>query len=102
MEFMRNYKKPFAQFVKKQHRAFKAAIEDEIDIICNNTDIGELKVGELAGIRVHKFRFNNQEYLIAYYLDAESVAQFITIDFYKIGSHENFYKELKNYLRANR
>jgi hypothetical protein len=100
MSLERNYKKPFTQFVKKQHKAFRAAIEDEVSIICSNTEIGELKVGDLAGIRVHKFRFNKQEYLIAYFVGADSSLQFVSIDFYKIGVHENFYEELKNYIRA--
>jgi hypothetical protein len=100
MNITRNYKKPFVQFVKKQHKAFKAVIEDEVNIICGNTEIGELKVGDLAGIRVHKFRFNKQEYLIAYFVDEDRALQFINIDFYKIGVHENFYEELKNYIRA--
>ena len=102
MELEINYKKPFVQFVKKQHKAFMAVIEDEVNFVCNNPYIGELKVGDLSGIRVYKFRFNKQEYLIAYYFDAKGTAQLIKIDFYKIGVHENFYEELKNYLRANR
>lgn len=100
MDLVRNYKKPFSQFVKKQHKAFRAVIEDEVNLICNNAEIGELKVGDLAGIRVHKFKFNKQEYLIAYFVGSDSTLQFISIDFYKIGVHENFYEELKKYLRA--
>jgi hypothetical protein len=102
MGLSRNYKKPFIQFVKKQHKAFKAVIEDEINYICENPETGELKIGDLSGVRVHKFRFNKQEYLIAYCLGANNEAQFIAIDFYKIGSHENFYEELKNYLKVSR
>lgn len=100
MELVKNYKKPFAQFVKKQHKAFRAVIEDETNTICATPEIGELKIGDLAGIRVHKFRFNKQEYLIAYYVNEENLAEFIAIDFYKIGTHENFYEELKKYLKS--
>jgi len=100
MELVKNYKKPFAQFVKKQHRAFRAAIEDEINVICENPNIGELKVGDLSSIRVHKFKFNRQEYLIAYHVTGENEAEFIAIVFYKIGVHENFYEELKNYIKS--
>ncbi|MDD5272408.1 MAG: type II toxin-antitoxin system RelE/ParE family toxin [Methylovulum sp.] len=96
-----NYKKPFSQFVKKQHRDLRAAIEDEIESICNDANIGELKIGDLAGIRVHKFKFHKQEYLIAYQ-NIENEIQFVVIDFYKIGTHENFYEELKNYIKASR
>ena len=71
-----------------------------------NPDIGEAKVGDLAGIWVYKFKFQRQEYLVAY--RPPSVEQrrqstdieFLVIDFYQVGSHENFYDELKRYLRA--
>lgn len=96
------YRKPFSQFVKKQHKVFRAVIEDEVNFICNNLDVGELKVGDLSGVRVYKFRFNKNEYLIAYSVISNDEPQFIAIDFYKIGTHEKFYEDLKNYLRASR
>ena len=95
----RNYKRPFAQFVKKQSKPFQAAIEDEVTFICENPETGEAKIGDLAGIRVHKFKFNRQEYLIAYSQSVDETVQILLIDFYKIGSHENFYSELKKYLQ---
>jgi mRNA-degrading endonuclease RelE of RelBE toxin-antitoxin system len=101
MELEINYKKPFKQFVKKQHKDLQAAIEDQVENICNDINIGELKIGDLAGIRVHKFKFHRQEYLIAYQ-NIEDEIKFISVDFYKVGTHENFYEELKNYIKANR
>ncbi|MCY1220455.1 ParE-like toxin of type II bacterial toxin-antitoxin system [compost metagenome] len=62
------YKKPFVQFVKKAHKPLQLAIEDEVEVVCADPGVGEAKVGDLAGIRVHKFRLNRQEYLIAYRL----------------------------------
>lgn len=99
MDIQKNYKKPFAQFVKKQRKPFQAAIEDEVLLIREKPELGELKIGDLAGIRVHKFKFNQQEYLIAYRYHAETI-EILLIDFYKIGTHENFYTELKKYLKA--
>ena len=101
----RNYKSPFRQFVKKAHKPLRLAIEDEVDRVCENLPIGESKNGDLAGILVHKFKFNRQEYLIAYRPPAddqvghESLCEFLVIDFYKVGTHENFYDELKRYLK---
>jgi mRNA-degrading endonuclease RelE of RelBE toxin-antitoxin system len=92
-----NYKRPFTQFVKKQSRALQASIEDEVKLICENPDIGELKKGDLSDIQVHKFKFNRQEYLIAY--SVSDTIQILMIDFYKVGTHENFYTELKKYLQ---
>ena len=55
--------------------------------------MGESKKGDLAGFRVHKFSYGKQKFLIAYrFQDTEIV-------FFKIGTHENFYRELKKYLR---
>ena len=95
-----NYKRPFAQYVKKAHKPLQLAIEDAVELVCESPEIGELKVGDLAGIRVYKFRFYRQEYLVAYRPPVkDSPLEFLIIDFYQVGSHENFYKELKQYLR---
>ncbi|PZX29050.1 conserved hypothetical protein [Cupriavidus phytorum] len=104
----RNYKKPFAQFVKKAHKPLQLAIEDEVEELCAAPELGEAKIGDLGGIRVHKFRFNRQQYLIAYRVlpqefNAKGGAlEVLWIDFYKVSSHENFYDELKKYLKAER
>ncbi len=94
------FKRPFAQYVKKASRPLRLAIEDAVERVCKSPQIGALKLGDLVGIRVYKFRFNAQEYLIAYRAPArDSTIDFLIIDFYKVGSHENFYEELKRYLR---
>jgi len=98
-----HFKGPFAQYVKKAHKPLQLAIEDEVGVICNEPEIGERKMGDLASIRVHKFRFSRQEYLMAYRSskDDERV-EFLVIDFYQVGAHENFYAELKQYLRQEK
>ena len=53
------YKTPFAQFVKKAHKPLQLAIEDEVEMVCADSAVGEAKVGDLAGIRVHKFRLTS-------------------------------------------
>lgn len=98
-----NFKRPFAQYVKKAHKPLQLAIEDEVEVVCEAPQIGEAKVGDLAGIRVYKFRFNRQEYLIAYRAPNEDAPlEFLIIDFYQVGVHENFYAELKQYLRQEK
>ncbi|MBE7527974.1 MAG: type II toxin-antitoxin system RelE/ParE family toxin [Burkholderiales bacterium] len=94
------FKRPFAQYVKKARKPLRLAIEDEVEVVCEAPEIGEPKVGDLAGIRIHKFRFNRQEYLMAYRPPAKNVSvAFLIVDFYQVGVHENFYDELKQYLR---
>jgi len=88
------FKPPFRKFVKKQSRPFQLVIEDEVENILNEPDIGEAKKGDLSGLRVHKFNFKGQQFLIAYLFEKNSII------LYMIGSHENFYLKLKRYLKG--
>ena len=87
------YKLPFRKFVKKQTRGFQLVIEDETEKISKEPEIGEAKRGNLAGFRVHKFIFHKQQYLIAYRVQGKDII------FYMIDNHENFYRELKRYIK---
>lgn len=101
-----NFKRPFSQYVKKAHKPLQLAIEDAVEDVCANPDIGEAKAGDLAGIWVHKFRFNRQEYLVAYrpptneQRHQDVKVELLMIDFYQLGAHENFYDDLKRYLTS--
>lgn len=87
------YKPPFRKFVKKQTRSFQLVIEDEVEEITISPDMGESKKGDLTGFRVHKFSYGKQKFLIAYCFKEAAIV------FFMIGTHENFYRELKRYLR---
>jgi hypothetical protein len=87
------HKAPFKKFVKKQTRPLQLIIEDEVEKIANNPDLGEMKKGDLAGFRVQRFLFRSQTFLIAYCMQGKDLF------FYKIGPHENFYRELKKYVK---
>lgn len=87
------YKSAFRKFVKKQTRSFQLVIEDETERILKDTEIEEAKKGGLAGYRVHKFSYHKQQYLIAYKVPKSDLI------FYMIDTHENFYRELKRYIR---
>lgn len=96
----RCYKRPFVQFVKKAHKPLQLAIEDAVETICADPLCGQLKVGDLSGIRVYKFVFNRIQYLVAYQLTGSmEEAVFLAIEFIQVGSHEKFYESLKKYLR---
>ena len=47
-----SYKRPFAQYIKKAHKPLQLAIEDAVILVCSAPDVGELKIGDLAEIRV--------------------------------------------------
>ncbi len=87
------FKPPFRKFVKKQSRPFQLVIEDEVDNILNDPDIGEAKKGGLSELNVHIFNFKGQQFLIAYLSKTNKII------LYLIGSHKNFYLKLKRYLK---
>jgi mRNA interferase RelE/StbE len=80
----------FDRAVKKLHRKQKAELDEAVKAVVGDTEIGEAKVGDLIGIRVYKFHMANQLCLIAYRVIDESIIKLLMI-----GSHENFYRELK-------
>jgi plasmid stabilization system protein ParE len=88
------YKPPIKKFVKKQARPLQLSIEDEIERIIENPAIGETKKGDLQGYRVHKFVFKKQKLLIAYQVSETEIL------FYMVGTHENFYRDLRKYLKG--
>jgi len=85
------YKSPFRKFVKKQTRVFQLVIEDEVEKIGDNPEIGGSKKGDLSGFKVHKFNFKKHRFLIAYCIKGDDII------FYMVGPHENFYRKLKQY-----
>lgn len=81
----------FARTVKKLTKQQKKDLDSAVKAICENPDIGEAKVGDLAGVSVYKFKMNKQLVLLAYSIDDMT----ITLYLLKLGSHENFYRDLK-------
>jgi hypothetical protein len=82
----------FLKFKKKSHASLQIEIDNNVKRIMQNPEIGELKKGDLKGIRVYKFTHENQLLLMSYEYKED------TLYLYTIGSHENFYKKLKKYL----
>jgi len=81
----------FSRRVKKLHPAEKQALDMAIKEIIKNPDIGELKVGDLAGVQVYKYKYKTQQNLLAYrFSEEERVLTLLAL-----GSHENFYRDLK-------
>lgn len=81
----------FKRKFKKLSPTQKQSVKDNILKISNNPNIGVMKKGDLANVRVHKFKMLNQEYLLAYSINTQE-QQLILL---AIGSHENFYRDLK-------
>jgi len=82
----------FQKIVKKLHNNQKQVVDEAVSHICANPLAGELKTGDLVGLRVYKFRMLNQLMLLAYSYD--DVASILILEL--LGSHENFYRDLKH------
>ena len=81
----------FRRKAKKLKESEKKALDEAVRFIWTNPDVGKAKVGDLQGIRVHKFTMNNQQILLGYEVSEEEI---LLLTF---GSHENYYRDLKNY-----
>lgn len=80
----------FSRALKKLHPGQKSEVDAAVRAIAGDPLLGDSKVGDLAGVRVHKFRVASQLYLLAYtQTDAE------TLKLLALGSHENFYRDLR-------
>ncbi|PCJ29652.1 MAG: addiction module toxin RelE [Gammaproteobacteria bacterium] len=83
----------FKRQVKKMHKSEKVALDKVVKQIISNPAIGEMKIGDLAGIQVFKYKHNSQLYLVAYqYRDEQLILTLINH-----GTHENFYRDLKKH-----
>ena len=81
----------FERATKKLHSDEKQALDDAVRTIATHPEIGEIKKGDLAGVRVFKYRHNTQLLLLAYRIAEDQD----TIKLLSFGSHENFYRNLK-------
>ncbi len=85
----------FKQTYKKLHKNQLEIVNENIKLIISDPEVGELKLGDLAGIRVQKFKFNKHLYLLAYdYSESINLLYLMAL-----GEHENFYEKLKKHLK---
>ena len=81
----------FKRAVKKLHKSEKQTLDNAVKEIADDPACGEAKIGDLAGGKVYKFRMNNNLNLLAYeYFEEENKIKLLAL-----GSHENFYRDLK-------
>jgi mRNA interferase RelE/StbE len=80
----------FAKATKKLHLPQKTELDGAVRAVSIDPEIGEAKAGDLAGVRVYKFRLSNQLCLLAYRILDEDSLKLLTF-----GPHENFYRDLK-------
>ncbi|WP_336239646.1 type II toxin-antitoxin system RelE/ParE family toxin [Enterobacter chuandaensis] len=87
----------FEKALDKLPESQQEEVEDEVDQIIANPEIGELKKGDLSHLRVHKFRLNGQLTLLGYTWIEDKLELYLL----HVGSHENFYDRQKQHRKAD-
>lgn len=88
---------PAAKFIKKlKDKKLKALYQEAVDKICENHAIGEAKTGDLSGIYGYDIYYNKTNYELAYTVEYQQNKIIIVI---LAGTRENFYQELKRYMK---
>ncbi|HID37570.1 MAG TPA: type II toxin-antitoxin system RelE/ParE family toxin [Ghiorsea sp.] len=81
----------FAKQVKKLQANQKQALDAAVKLVAGNPALGTQKRDDLSFLRVYKFKMLEQQALLAYSYDEKQ----IIITLLAVGSHENFYRDLK-------
>jgi len=78
----------FRRKAKKLHAMEKTALDRAVRKLVASPESGASKKGDLAGVRVLKYKVKAQQYLLAYSYEPE------LITLLAIGTHENFYRDI--------
>lgn len=81
----------FARVYKKLLPGLQASVDQAVDLVANDPNLGERKKGDLAKLWVYKFNVGGQLYLLGYTRDDQ--IRFVMLE--ALGSHENFYRDIK-------
>jgi len=84
----------FERKVKKFTKQEKKSLDRQILKIADNPAIGSEKKGDLRGVYIYKFKIKHTQYLLSYRFAEEN------LELIMIGSHENYYRDLKSYLKS--
>lgn len=88
---------PAARFLKKlKDKKLKMLYREAIDKIREDHTVGTAKVGDLSGIYGYDIFYNKTNYELAYrveYVDDKIIVVILA------GTRENFYEELKRYIK---
>lgn len=81
----------FKKTVKKLKAKQKADLDKAVREVIAEPEIGQRKKGDLSFLRVYKFKMEKQLTLLGYSYEDGA----ITLELIALGSHENFYRDMK-------
>ena len=84
----------FKKAVKKLKPNQKKDLDNAVRELMEDPLLGEQKKGDLLFLRVHKFKMNKQLTLLGYSYDDGA----LILELMALGSHENFYRDIKRTL----
>lgn len=88
---------PAARYLKKlKEKPLKAAFQKAVDEVLKDPYIGEPKTGDLSGVFCYDIYYNRTNYELAYTIIEEGSSTVVVI---LAGTRENFYEELKRYMK---
>lgn len=87
----------FKKTFKKLREENKIVVEETIDKIIADPEIGQKKKGDLSYLWVYKFKLSGQETLLGYSWKEER----LEIHLLNLGYHENFYQDAKGRRKAD-
>ncbi len=81
----------FRKTAKKLKPNQKEELDAAVQRLIHDPSIGEQKKGALSCLREYKFKMNKQLMLLGYSFDDAE----LTLELLALGSHENFYRDMK-------
>lgn len=84
----------FKKAAKKLRPAQKKELDTAVKSLIAKPTLGEQKKGDLAFLRVYKFKINKQLMLLGYSFNQGT----LTLELLALGTHENFYRDVKRRL----
>lgn len=88
---------PAAKFFKKlKDKKLKTLYREAIDKIREDHTVGELKSCDLSGVYGYDIYYNRTNYELAYSVEYQEDKMIVVI---MAGTRENFYDELKKYMK---
>ena len=89
---------PAAKFLKKiKDKKLKILYREAVDKIREDHTVGEAKIGDLSGVYGYDIYYNKTNYELAYTVEYVEDKVIVVI---MAGTRENFYDELKRYMKG--